>query len=108
MNEKSVEARLRDGVKALGGVAYKWSSPGNAGVPDRIVVLPGGVVHFVELKREDGKPTKMQQRQLARLWALGANGCMVYGLRGVETYLRVAKEVVESGVSTARLPEVLY
>lgn len=110
MNEKIIEARLRDGVKALGGVAYKWVSPGNAGVPDRMVVLPGGVVHFIELKREreGGKPTRMQKVQIARLRALGADCAVVYGLAGVETYLIFAREVVQHGISAARLPEILH
>ncbi len=108
MNEKMIEARLRDGVKALGGVAYKWVSPGNAGVPDRIVVLPGGAVHFIELKRESGKPTRMQKAQIARLRALGADCAVVYGLAGVESYLKIAREVVQYGISAARLPEILH
>ncbi len=108
MNEKIIEARLRNGVKALGGVAYKWVSPGNVGVPDRMVVLPGGVVHFIELKREGGKPTRMQKVQIARLRALGADCAVVYGLAGVETYLMLAREVVQHGISAARLPEILH
>ena len=52
MKERDIEVLLRDGVKQLGGKAYKWVSPGNAGVPDRIVILPGGKVIFVELKHE--------------------------------------------------------
>ena len=108
MNEKMIEARLRDGVKALGGVAYKWVSPGNAGAPDRIVVLSGGIVHFIELKRGGGKLTRMQQVQQARLRALGADCAIVYGLAGVESYLKIAREVVQHGISAARLPEVLH
>ena len=108
MNEKIIEARLRNGVKALGGIAYKWVSPGNVGVPDRMVVLPGGVVHFIELKREGGKPTRMQKVQIARLRALGADCAVVYGLAGVETYLMLAREVVQHGISAARLPEILH
>ena len=46
MKESEIEARLVRGVKALGGVAYKFVSPGNVGVPDRLVVLPGGRVIF--------------------------------------------------------------
>lgn len=38
--ETDIEYKLRDKVKALGGRAYKFVSPGNAGVPDRLVVLP--------------------------------------------------------------------
>ena len=52
MRESELEARLVRGVKAAGGVAYKFVSPGSVGVPDRLVVLPGGKVVFVELKAE--------------------------------------------------------
>ena len=60
MKESEIEARLVRGVKALGGVAYKFVSPGNVGVPDRVVVLPGGRVIFVELKAEGGRLSPMQ------------------------------------------------
>ena len=108
MNEKIVEVKLRDGVKALGGVAYKWVSPGNAGVPDRVVALPGGAVHFIELKREGGMLTRMQKAQIARLRALGTDCAVVYGLAGVESYLKIAREVVRHGISAACLPEILH
>ena len=71
MKESEIEARLVRGVKALGGVAYKFVSPGNVGVPDRLVVLPGGRVIFVELKAEGGRLSPMQRQQLARLRRLG-------------------------------------
>ena len=50
MLEKDIEKRLRLGVKALGGKAYKFNSPGNNGVPDRVVLIQGKC-YFVELKR---------------------------------------------------------
>jgi hypothetical protein len=51
-SEKVVEARLKKEVKAqLGGLALKFVSPGNSGVPDRIIVLPFNIfAGFVELK----------------------------------------------------------
>ena len=49
--EKEIEAKLVDVVKRHGGMCLKWVCPGWAGVPDRIVLLPGGKVIFVELKR---------------------------------------------------------
>lgn len=55
MRESDIERRLVQGVKKLGGRAYKFVSPGNVGVPDRLVVLPGGVVLFVEVKAPDGR-----------------------------------------------------
>lgn len=74
-NEKSTEAYLRDEVKRLGGRSYKWVSPGRSGVPDRIVILPGGRVVFVELKSEGKTSTDQQKKRQAELRALG---CTVY------------------------------
>lgn len=51
MRETTLERRIYEYVKKLGGKAYKWVSPGNSGVPDRIIVLPGGRVIFAEIKR---------------------------------------------------------
>lgn len=71
MLEKTVEAALVDRAKALGGIAYKFTSPGRRSVPDRLVLLPGGVVRFVELKRPGEEPTPAQLREHCRLRALG-------------------------------------
>ena len=62
MNEKLIERKLREGVKALGGLALKFSSPYHRGVPDRIVLMPGGRMYFVELKTTGKKPTLLQQK----------------------------------------------
>lgn len=51
MLEKTLEANLHSQVKKLGGVCWKFVSPGNRGVPDRIVILPGGFSCFVEMKK---------------------------------------------------------
>lgn len=73
VREKTVEAYLRDKVKAAGGRAYKFVSPGNDGVPDRLVCLPGGRVYFVELKAPGKKPTSQQDLQIGRLLDLGCS-----------------------------------
>ena len=52
--EKDIERKLRIMVERHGGLCLKWTCPGWAGVPDRIVLLPGGVLIFVELKRPKG------------------------------------------------------
>lgn len=52
--EKEIERKFRLEVTKLGGLCLKWVCPGWAGVPDRIVLLPGGRIVFVELKRPKG------------------------------------------------------
>ena len=61
MKEREVEKMLVDGIRKLGGRAFKWVSPGNDGVPDRIVVLPGLPAIFVELKTITGRLTSLQR-----------------------------------------------
>jgi hypothetical protein len=59
--EKDIEKKLRQAIERRGGLCLKWVCPGWAGVPDRIVLLPGGIIHFVETKRpKDGKLSALQ------------------------------------------------
>ena len=69
MLEKDVEKKLIRGIKKLGGRAYKWVSPGNAGVPDRIIIMPEGRIYFVELKTDTGRLSGLQRQA-----CLGARG----------------------------------
>lgn len=87
MLERDVEARLVRGVKALGGRCYKWVSPGNVGVPDRIAVFPGGDVAFVELKTETGKTRPAQDVQIEKLRALGACVVVLHGPDEVDEFI---------------------
>lgn len=87
MREREIEGRLRDGVKKLGGLCYKFVSPGSRGVPDRIIILPGGVVYFVELKTEVGRLSKLQCLQLKRMERLGVPVRVLYGLSEVNAFL---------------------
>ena len=52
--EKEIEQKLTVLVKRHGGLCLKWVCPGWSGVPDRILLLPGGRIYFVELKRPKG------------------------------------------------------
>ena len=61
MNEKLIEQKLRDKVKQLGGIALKFVSPSFTGVPDRIVLMPGGNIWFVEVK-STGKGVSARQK----------------------------------------------
>lgn len=72
--EREVEAAFRRLGLERGALVLKFVSPGCAGVPDRIVVRPGGTVEFVELKRPGEKPRPLQRAMFAKL---AERGCEV-------------------------------
>ena len=67
MLEKELESYFIDGLKEIGCLVFKFVSPGNAGVPDRIVISKTGSVYFVELKRPGGKVRRLQEICIRRL-----------------------------------------
>jgi hypothetical protein len=70
--ERDIEQKLRKMVARRGGWCLKWVCPGWSGVPDRIVLLPGARVYFVELKRpKGGKYSAMQDKWQEWLQAMG-------------------------------------
>lgn len=71
VRESIIEKHLVDEVKKIGGIAYKFVSPGRRSVPDRIVMLPGGRLVFVECKAPGKPPRADQLREHERLRALG-------------------------------------
>ena len=77
MREKTIEQKFVAAVKAVGGLALKFTSPGFDGVPDRLALLPGGKVAFVEVKAPGEKPRPLQ---LARHRLLRRLGFQVYML----------------------------
>ena len=77
--EKDIERKLRTMVERHGGLCLKWVCPGWAGVPDRIVLLPGGRALFVELKRpQGGKVSKLQMWWAKRLHQLGFDHWIIW------------------------------
>lgn len=83
MRESEIEKVLTTEVKKLGGRAYKWVSPGNDGVPDRIVILPGRAPIFVELKSDTGRLSALQSVQMRRLQELGQQVIVIKGATGL-------------------------
>lgn len=84
MLERRIEQRLVERAKEAGGLAIKWVAPGLSGVPDRIVILPGGRVIFVELKAPGERPTALQSRIHQMLTRLGADVRVVDSLEGAD------------------------
>lgn len=87
MREQEIEQKLRQAVKEMGGRAYKFISPGNIGVPDRIVIMPGRQVIFVELKTEVGRLTPVQKAQIGYLERMGQDVRVLYGMDDVESFI---------------------
>jgi hypothetical protein len=71
MREKDTERKLVKAVKAAGGIALKFISPGYDGVPDRLLLLPGGRIAFAEVKAHGVKPRPLQIRRHGMLRRLG-------------------------------------
>jgi hypothetical protein len=77
---------LRRRIRDTGGAFYKFVSPGNDGVPDRICILPGGQIIFVELKAEAGELSPVQDAQIRKLRGLGCRVEMVRGMDGARRF----------------------
>ena len=71
MREKGIEKKLRLAVKKAGGIAVKFVSPSFAGMPDRLVLLPDGLIAFVELKAPGKRPRPLQEARHRLLHSLG-------------------------------------
>ena len=71
MREKSIESKLTAEVRRFGGLAPKFVSPGLDGVPDRLILLPGGKVAFAELKAPGKTLRPLQAVRKRQLEALG-------------------------------------
>jgi hypothetical protein len=80
VTEKIIEQKLVEAVKELGGIALKFVSPGFDGMPDRLILFPGGSIAFVEVKAPGKKPRPLQ---LARHMLLRDLGIKVYVLDSV-------------------------
>ena len=90
MKEATIERKLVSAAKLRGGICTKWVSPGYDGVPDRIVLLPGGKIGFVEVKAPREKPRPLQLARHNRLRQLGFK---VYILDGTDQIGGILDEI---------------
>lgn len=93
MLEKDIEKKLVRWAKEHGGAAYKFISPGNSGVPDRIVIFPNRPPIFVELKSEDGQLTELQKTQITRFKKLGQQVVVVKGFIGLMKFCEDVEKI---------------
>lgn len=87
MRERDIEAKLRQAIEKDGGLFFKFVSPGNDGVPDRIAILPDGQIWFIELKAESGRLTPIQVWQIDRLRQLGVNVAVIRGMDEARSFI---------------------
>ncbi len=88
MREREIEEYLVRKTRELGGRAFKFVSPGCTGVPDRMVVLPGGRIGFLELKAPGEKPRREQEYRIGELEGLGCMAGFTDSPGGVDRFLR--------------------
>ena len=89
VSEKAIERYLVDEVKKLGGVCLKYSNQNMAGYPDRLILLPGAITIWVELKSKGQHTTALQDIRLRTLNKLG-----------YDTYICDNKEAIDKIIKT--------
>lgn len=91
MREAEVERFLKEEIEKLGGKCFKWVSPGQRGVPDRICILPGGRIVFAEVKVEKGGVVSGMQKYMHKI--LTGLGCRVFLLTGKPSVVKMVTEL---------------
>ena len=93
MREKTIEAKLVKAVRNMGGLAPKFVSPGLDGVPDRLILLPGGKIAFIELKAPGKTLRPLQVKRKRQLEELGF---LVYCIDSPEQIGEILNEIQTS------------
>ena len=87
MYERTIEQVLVARARAMGGIAPKFNSPGFDGMPDRLALLPGGRMGFVELKAPGKKPRALQEARHRLLRRLGFKVYVIDGIGQIDSVL---------------------
>lgn len=89
VSEKAIERYLVDEVKKLGGVCLKYSNQNMAGYPDRLILLPGAITIWVELKSKGKKPTKIQTIRQNELVSMGHEVYTIDNKQAIDKLIKV-------------------
>ena len=96
VSEKAIEKYLTEQAEATGLLCLKYSNSNMVGYPDRLLVLPGGSVVWVELKSKGRKPTKIQQIRIAGLRNRGHYVWIIDNRKSVDSLIEKYREWVET------------
>ena len=88
LSESQLEENLCKKIKKLGGMALKFMSPGRAGVPDRIILMPGGKIYFVEMKSSNGPVNPIQEYIFEKFEELGFKVHILNSEQTIENFLK--------------------
>lgn len=95
VSEKAIEKYLVERAEANGLLCLKYSNPNMVGYPDRLLVLPGGSVVWVELKSKGRKPTKIQQMRIAGLRNRGHYVWIIDNRKSIDDLFEKYREWIE-------------
>jgi len=87
MKENKIEVFLKAEVEKLGGLCIKFLATYFTGIPDRLVLLPGGRMYFVELKAPGKKPARRQPYVITLLQKLGFNVLVIDTIDKVNAFI---------------------
>lgn len=101
MTEREVEKFFKDQLEKRGAIVWKFVSPGQAGVPDRVVLLPGGRTVFAEMKAPGKKPRPLQRAVFSRMARTGHPVFVIDSKEAVEKFMEevMPDEVHSTSVS---------
>lgn len=91
--ERRLEAHFRREVKKLHGRVHKLIGT-KRGMPDRLVLLPCGLIYLVELKREGGKLSKLQQEWHTQANQLGTDVVVLEGRTEIDAWIAEQRRVI--------------
>lgn len=92
LSESQLEKKFCEKIKKLGGMPLKFTSPGRAGVPDRIVLMPEGKIYFVEMKSSAGNISILQDYVFKKFSELGFKVHIINSVESLENFLSEIKK----------------
>lgn len=94
MRENVIEDYLVKQVRSIGGLAYKFTSPGRRGVPDRICVFHQNIVVFVECKSPTGRTSALQDFEIKEIRKRGVQAIIIDSRPRVDALINWVKKVM--------------
>lgn len=95
VSEAVIETYLCNEIRKLKGTAYKFKTPARRAAPDRLCVMPMGVIAFVECKRPGEKPSKAQAAELYKFHMLNHLAYWVSTKKEVDELIATLKHKIE-------------